>query len=126
MVTALKRRKTSKATGPDEIPVEGPRIGGSGFVVEHNVDVKRRTRGVEGECIGVSIQGEWNVQECGNYRGTELLSHTMKMWARIMDAKLRWKYRSVWIQAWKGNNKTSFHIKADELGTSEEKKKYTG
>ena len=30
-----------------------------------------------------------NAQCCGNYRGIKLLSHTIKVWERIIDARLR-------------------------------------
>lgn len=30
-----------------------------------------------------------DIQECGNYRGIKLLSHTMKIWERIVDRRLR-------------------------------------
>ena len=30
-----------------------------------------------------------DVQECGNYRGIKLLSHTMKVWEKALDERLR-------------------------------------
>ena len=30
-----------------------------------------------------------DIQDCGNYRGIKLLSHTMKIWERIIDRRLR-------------------------------------
>ena len=30
-----------------------------------------------------------DVQDCGNYRGIKLMSHTMKIWERVMDGRLR-------------------------------------
>ena len=30
-----------------------------------------------------------DVQCCGNYRGIKLMSHTMKVWERIIEARLR-------------------------------------
>ena len=30
-----------------------------------------------------------DVQECQNYRGIKLLSHTMKIWERIVDKRVR-------------------------------------
>ena len=29
------------------------------------------------------------VQSCGNYRGIKLMSHTMKLWERVVEARLR-------------------------------------
>ena len=52
--------------------------------------------------IGEWIQEEWrrsvlipiyknkgDAQCCGNYRGIKLMSHTMKVWERIIEAKIR-------------------------------------
>ncbi len=30
-----------------------------------------------------------DIQDCGNYRGIKLMSHTMKFWERIIDKRLR-------------------------------------
>ena len=30
-----------------------------------------------------------DIQDCGNYRGIKLMSHTMKIWERIIDRRLR-------------------------------------
>ena len=32
---------------------------------------------------------EGDIQDCGNYRGIKLMSHTMKIWERIIDRRLR-------------------------------------
>jgi hypothetical protein len=29
-----------------------------------------------------------DVQDCGNYRGIKLMSHTMKIWEKIIDQRL--------------------------------------
>ena len=29
------------------------------------------------------------IQDCGNYRGIKMISHTMKIWERIIDRRLR-------------------------------------
>ena len=33
-------------------------------------------------------KGKGDVKECGNYRGIKLMSHTMKLWERIIEAKI--------------------------------------
>ena len=33
--------------------------------------------------------GKGNIKECGNYRGFKLMSHTMKLWERIIEARIR-------------------------------------
>ena len=30
-----------------------------------------------------------DTQECGNYRGIKLMSHTLKMWEKVIDRRLR-------------------------------------
>ena len=30
-----------------------------------------------------------DIQDCGNYMGIKLMSHTMNIWARIIDRRLR-------------------------------------
>ena len=38
----------------------------------------------------INVYKEQNdVQNCGDYRGINLLSHTMRIWERIIDGKLR-------------------------------------
>ena len=32
---------------------------------------------------------EGDIKECGNYRGSKLMSHTMKLWERIIKARIR-------------------------------------
>ena len=34
-------------------------------------------------------KGKGDVKECGNYPGIKFMSHTMKLWERIIDAKKR-------------------------------------
>ena len=30
-----------------------------------------------------------DIKECGNYRGIKLMSHSMKLWERIIEVRLR-------------------------------------
>ena len=34
-------------------------------------------------------KGKGDIKECGNYRGIKLMSHTMKLWERIIEARIR-------------------------------------
>ena len=34
------------------------------------------------------FKGKGDVLECNNYRGIKLMSHTMKLWERIIEARL--------------------------------------
>ena len=35
-----------------------------------------------------------DIQDCSNYRGIKLISHTMKLWERVMEHRLR-KYAKI-------------------------------
>ena len=35
------------------------------------------------------FKSKGNVQSCSNYRGIKLISHTMKLWERVVEARLR-------------------------------------
>ena len=36
-----------------------------------------------------SKRKETSIQECGNYRDIKLMSHTMKVWEKVIDRRLR-------------------------------------
>nr|GEW73592.1 retrovirus-related Pol polyprotein LINE-1 [Tanacetum cinerariifolium] len=61
--TALQKVVRNKAVGPDKIPIEAWR----------------------------SLGDEGDVQVCSNYMGIKLLSHTMKLWERAIERRLRRK-----------------------------------
>ena len=95
--SALRKMKNNKATGPDEIPVEAWRaLGEEGLdllwdlmiKIEEQEHIPDEWR----ESVLVPIYKEkGDVQECLNYRGIKLLSHTMKIWERIVDKRVRGK-----------------------------------
>ena len=90
---ALRRMKKGKAVGPDELPVE---------VWMGKIGIKFLTRLFNRLFMGERMPEEWrrsvlipiyrnkgDAQCCGNYRGIKLMSHTMKVWERIIEARLR-------------------------------------
>ncbi|KAF7710733.1 hypothetical protein HF521_009605, partial [Silurus meridionalis] len=92
---AIKRMKNGKSVGPDDIPVEAWRCLGE-MAVEFLTRLFNRI--LEGE----RMPEEWrrsvlvpifkhkgDVQTCSNYRGIKLISHTMKLWERVVEARLR-------------------------------------
>uniref|UniRef100_A0A8D8SH78 Craniofacial development protein 2 n=2 Tax=Cacopsylla melanoneura TaxID=428564 RepID=A0A8D8SH78_9HEMI len=95
IVFVLKKMKNGKATGPDELPVEAWKAMdevGVDLLCEMMNDIYRKE----------AIPNEWrestlvpiykekgDVQDCGNYRGIKLMSHTMKIWERIIDRRIR-------------------------------------
>ena len=34
-------------------------------------------------------KGKGDIKKCGNYRGIKLMSHIMKLWERIIEARIR-------------------------------------
>ena len=39
-------------------------------------------------CQCTDIQST-DIQECGNYRGIKLMSHTMEVWEKVIDRRLQ-------------------------------------
>ena len=92
---ALRRMKKDKAVGPNELPVEVWKCMGK-MGIEFLIRLFNRL------LIGERMPEEWKrsvliptyinkggAQCCGNYRGIKLMSHTMKVWKRIIEARLR-------------------------------------
>ena len=92
---ALRRMKKGKAVGPDELPVEVWKCMGE-------MGIKFLTRLFNRLLMGERMSEEWrrsvlipiyknkgDAQCCGNYRGIKLMSHTMKVWEKIIEARLR-------------------------------------
>ena len=91
----LKRIKKGKVVGPDELPVEVWKCMGK-------MGIQFLTRLFNRLLVGKRMPEEWrrsvlipiyknkgNAQCCGNYSGIKLMSHTIKVWERIIEANLR-------------------------------------
>ncbi|KAK3548852.1 hypothetical protein QTP70_021037 [Hemibagrus guttatus] len=93
---ALKRMKSGKAVGPDDIPVEVWKCLGEAAVEFSlfNIVLERERMPEEWRrSVLVPIfKNKGDVQIYSNYRGIKLMSHTMKVWERVVEARLR-KYR---------------------------------
>ena len=57
-------------------------------VQQHN-DHGDHTISLEGQRTSTHLQGKGRIQECKNYRGIKLLTHTFKIWERVLDRRLR-------------------------------------
>ena len=92
---ALQRAKKGKAMGPDGIPVEVWKC-----TEEERVDMLWDK--LQNIYEQAKMQEEWrdsvivpifkekgDTQECGNYKGIKLMSHTMKVWEKVIDRRLR-------------------------------------
>ena len=92
---ALKRMKGGKAMGPDGIPIEVWRSFGDVAIVwlTKLFNLIFRSNKMPDEwrrSILVPIfKNKGDVQSCTNYRGIKLMSHTMKLWERIIEHRLR-------------------------------------
>ena len=112
---ALRRMKKGKAVGPDELPVDVWKCMGE-------MGIEFLTRLFNRLLMGERMPGEWrrsvlipifknngDAQCCGNYKGIKLMSHTMKVWERIIETRLRDRVeiskRAIWIYARKGNHR---------------------
>ena len=83
-----------KATGPDDLPIEAVKILAKQdlvYVVEAMNQVLQqgipeiwRKRRMVPIC-----KGEGDILECNNYRGITLICHSMKLWERLIEARLR-------------------------------------
>ncbi|KAK3550918.1 hypothetical protein QTP70_008728 [Hemibagrus guttatus] len=92
---ALKRMKSGKAVGPDDIPVEVWKCLGEAAVeflasLSNRVLESERMPEEWRRSVLVPIfKNKGDVQSCSNYRGIKLMSHTMKLWERVVEARLR-------------------------------------
>ena len=87
--------KKGKAQGPDDIPVEAwIALGNKGveFLVNFFNRLLRGEKMPDEWRRSVLVplyKGKGDIKECGNYRGIKLMSHTMKLWERIIEARIR-------------------------------------
>ena len=92
---AMKKMKKGKAVGPDDIPVEAWLCLGEIAVRFFKKLCNRILNGEKmprewRESILVPIfKNKGDAQNCSNYRGIKLISHGMKIWERIVEARLR-------------------------------------
>jgi hypothetical protein len=91
----LKKMKTGKALRPDNIPIEVWRCLGDIAIVWltklFNTIFRSNKMPEEWRrSILVPIfKNKGNIQSCTNYRGIKLMSHTMKLWERVIEHRLR-------------------------------------
>ena len=91
---AVRNMKKGKAVGPDELSIEV-------WKCIRKMGIKFLTRLFNRSLMGEYMPEEWrsvlipiyknkgDAQCCGNYKGKKLMSHKMKVWERIIEARLR-------------------------------------
>ena len=93
--TGLRKMKMGKAKELDDIQVEA-------WVALGNKDVEFLVNFFNRLLRGEKMLDEWrrsvlvplykgkgDIKKCGNYRGIKLMSHTMKLWERVIEARIR-------------------------------------
>ena len=92
---ALKRMKGGKAVGPDGIPIKVWRCLGDIAIVWltkmfNNIFRSNKMPKEWRKNILVPIsKNKGDIQNCINYRGIKLMSHTTKLWERVIEQRLR-------------------------------------
>ncbi|KAK3554542.1 hypothetical protein QTP70_025394 [Hemibagrus guttatus] len=92
---ALKRMKSGKAVGPDDIPVEVWKCLGEATVefltnlFNRVLESEKMPEEWRRSVLVPIFKNKGDVQSCSNYRGIKLMSHTMKLWERVVEARLR-------------------------------------
>ena len=95
VMQALSKMKRGKAVGPDGIPAEVWKclgeIGRDFLMSLFNNIVHSNTMPEEWRCsiLFPIYKGKGDIQDCGNYRDIKLTSHTMKIWEKVMEKRLR-------------------------------------
>ena len=93
--TGLRKMKVGKARGPDDIPVEAWIALGNKrveFLVSFFNRLLRGEKMSDERKRSVLVplyKDKGDIKECGNYRGIKLMSHTMKLWDGVIEAKIR-------------------------------------
>nr|KYP34423.1 Retrovirus-related Pol polyprotein LINE-1 [Cajanus cajan] len=92
---ALKRLENGKAVGPDTIPIEvWKTLGAKGisWLTKLFNEIMRSNKMPEEWRRSTLIpiyKNKGDIQDCANYRGIKLMSHTMKLWERVIERRLR-------------------------------------
>ncbi|KAK3516689.1 hypothetical protein QTP70_022185, partial [Hemibagrus guttatus] len=90
---ALKRMKSGKAVGPDDIPVEVWKCLGEAAVkfltslFNRVLESERMPEEWRRSVLVPIFKNKGDVQSCSNYRGIKSMSHTMKLWKFYRDGQ---------------------------------------
>ena len=94
---ALRKMKKGNATGSDDIPVEAWKaVGKTGVdilleIFNTIMDSKKMPDEWRDNTLIPIFKNKSDIQDCCNYRGSKLMSYTLKMWKRIIERRLREK-----------------------------------
>ena len=90
----LDKLKNRKANGPDNLPIElWKLVGDAGIESLETTTNEIMSRGMPSSWrfseISPIYKDTCSVLDCGNYRGIKLMSHTMQLWERIIENRIR-------------------------------------
>ena len=91
----MQRMKNGKAVGPDDIPVEVWKCLGESALkfltklYNRTMESERMPEEWRDSVLIPIFKNKGDVQSCSNYRGIKLIGHTMKLWERIIERRLR-------------------------------------
>ncbi|XP_060202733.1 uncharacterized protein LOC132631151 [Lycium barbarum] len=91
----MRKMSRGRPTGPDEIPAEFWKNVGRGGLewLTRLLNVIFKTAEMPEEWRWSTMiplyKNKGDIQNCNNYRGIKLLSHTMKVWERVVEARMR-------------------------------------
>ena len=95
VTTAVKEMKNGRSTGPDEIPTElWKSVGAIGILFLCILFNKIKNGNPMPQSFRESFllpfyKNKGDTRKCTNYRAIKLLSHTMKIWERVINNRLR-------------------------------------
>ena len=91
----MQRMKNGKAVGPYDIPVVVWKCLGESALkflkklYNRTMESERMPEEWRDSVLIPIFKNKGDVQRCSNYRGIKLISHTMKLWERIVEKRLR-------------------------------------
>ena len=91
----MQRMKNGKAVGPGDIPVDVWKCLGESALkfltklYNRTMESERMPEEWRDSVLITIFKNKGDVQSCSNYRGIKLISHTMKLWERIVEKRLR-------------------------------------
>ncbi|KAM1176204.1 hypothetical protein ACFX19_029118 [Malus domestica] len=99
VVVTLKKMKHRKAVGPDDIPIEVWKVLGETGITwltdlfNRILKTKKMPNEWRTSTLVPIYKNKGDVQNCMNYKGIKLMSHTMKLWERVIEHRLRQETR---------------------------------
>ncbi|QHN83560.1 LINE-1 retrotransposable element ORF2 protein [Arachis hypogaea] len=87
--------KIGRAVGPDNVPIEvWKSLGEKGInwltkLFNEILRSKKMPDEWRKSTLVPIYKNKGDIQSCGNYRGIKLMSHTMKLWERVIERRLR-------------------------------------